>query len=92
MAGSPQGEPANDEPHLVMDTTARGFPIARGFDRYGEKWSVQDSSLAGEAAIWLGNNESRAHLTQAMAAELIPMLCRFVATGTIADAAPKAAA
>lgn len=72
--------------HLVLGRTGRGFAVARGIDLYGSEWSIQDSSLAERPAIWIGTGESRAHLTQDMAAELIPMLSRFVATGTIAEA------
>jgi len=34
--------------------TNRGFEILKFTDRYGEKCSLQESSLASEAAIWLG--------------------------------------
>lgn len=34
--------------------TARGFRLDEFEDRYGEKCSLQESSLASEAAIWFG--------------------------------------
>ncbi len=34
--------------------TARGFRLDEFTDRYGEKCSLQKSSLASEAAIWFG--------------------------------------
>lgn len=78
-------------PELVPGRTGRGFAIARGIDRYGGDWSVQDSSLAEEPCIWLGHVIERAHLTKAMVAELLPYLHRFVATGSIADTSLQAA-
>lgn len=47
---------------LKFDKTARGFgrieftdhPVTTFTDRYGEKCSLQESSLATEAAIWFG--------------------------------------
>ncbi len=72
---------------LTETTTSRGFALARGLDRYGKLYSVQDSSLAGESCIWLGGDgEYRAHLTQAQVADLVPLLQRFVETGSIAVA------
>jgi hypothetical protein len=76
--------PAND----------RGFLRGEFLDRYGEKCSIQKSSLATEDCIWLGCNHetvdkegrpcgARMHLTQAMAADLIPLLTKFVETGEL---------
>ncbi len=91
-----------DQHHLISDSTklevtrtSRGFAIARGVDRYAAPYSIQDSSLAEEAAIWLGSDADtggRAHLTQDMAAGLIPLLQAFVATGSIASSADTIAA
>jgi len=39
---------------LVKDETPRGFGIIMFEDRYGQKCSIQDSSLATECAIWFG--------------------------------------
>jgi hypothetical protein len=71
-------------PELKVEYTPRGFAVARGFDRYGNSYSVQDSSLAEEACIWLGGSADRAHLTQEQVAQLLPLLMRFVETGSIA--------
>lgn len=91
-----------DQHHLISDSTklevtrtSRGFAVARGVDRYAAPYSIQDSSLAEEAAIWLGSDADmggRAHLTQGMATSLIPLLQAFVATGSIAGSADAIAA
>lgn len=78
---------------MHIQFTNRGFPRADFVDQYGEACSIQDSSIATEDCIWLGCNAgthhqgqcmARMHLTRAMVAELLPILQRFVATGTIA--------
>ena len=79
---------------IVLEKTARGFLRGEFEDRYGEKCSIQESSIASEFCIWLGcEHETKArdgepvgarmHLTQARAAELLPLLQRFVETGTL---------
>ncbi|MBQ1480656.1 MAG: hypothetical protein IIZ30_11520 [Sphingomonas sp.] len=85
----------SDSTKLEVTRTSRGFAVARGVDRYAAPYSIQDSSLAEEAAIWLGSDADtggRAHLTQDMAAGLIPLLQAFVATGSIAGSADTIAA
>lgn len=80
---------------MEVTRTSRGFAVARSVDRYETPYSIQDSSLADEAAIWLGSDADtggRAHLTQDMAAGLIPLLQRFVATGSIAGSGDAVAA
>lgn len=42
------------KPKLKIERTIRGFSIAEFTDRYGEKCSLQKSSLAFEDCIWLG--------------------------------------
>lgn len=42
---------------FVFTATSRGFARAEFVDRYGVKCSLQASSLATEAAVWLGANE-----------------------------------
>lgn len=76
---------------FAIEFTQRGFAAAKFTDRYGSLCSIQDSSLATEAAIWLGVNTdfegrecTRMHLTREMAMALIPMLEGFVVTGSIA--------
>jgi hypothetical protein len=39
---------------MEMKETSRGFRYYEFIDRYGIKCSLQESSLAEEAAIWLG--------------------------------------
>ncbi len=75
---------------IAFGLTSRGFGRGEFLDRYAAECSVQDSSLATENCIWLGvdrtnNGEEshRMHLTQEMAAALIPVLQRFVDTGTV---------
>lgn len=43
---------------MEIEHTARGFALGEFKDRNGEKCSIQDSSLATEAAIWLGTDEA----------------------------------
>jgi hypothetical protein len=68
---------------ITLEPTQRGFMRGDFIDLYGDACSIQESSLAGPAAIWLGNNVDRAHLSQAMAAALIPLLQEFVETGYV---------
>lgn len=69
--------------------TDRGFERGEFDDRYGEKCSIQKSSLAHEDAIWLGRNSLyRMHLTQDMVAALLPSLNLFVETGELFDDGP----
>lgn len=74
--------------------TDRGFARFDFIDRYGEKCSIQESSLGTEDCIWLGCDHetvdlqgqpcgARMHLTQSHAAELIPLLQKFVETGRL---------
>lgn len=91
---------------IEFKQTNRGFEIGFFEDRYRQKCSIQDSSLAVEAAIWLGVDNtgpdikgpsgkfseeisSRMHLTQSQVEELLPVLKRFVSTGTIGNDDPK---
>lgn len=83
---------------MHIEFTQRGFARAEFTDRYGAACSIQDSSLATEDCIWLGCDEgrhvdgaclARMHLTPEMAAALIPILQRFVETGSIATNADQ---
>lgn len=38
--------------------TDRGFPVITFTDRYGDQCSIQESSLATEAAIWIGLDDA----------------------------------
>ena len=73
---------------IALKPTTRGFLDGHFIDRYRNDCSIQESSLATERCIWLGVHENRLHLTQIMAAELIPLLKRFVATGGLREDAP----
>lgn len=75
---------------LELKHTQRGFSRAEFTDEYGEQCSIQDSSIATEACVWLGvdhvnGSPARMHLTVDMAAALIPLLQRFVETGSIGE-------
>lgn len=63
--------------------TERGFVLYEFDDRYGAPSSLQESSLATEAAVWIGVTENRAHLTQDMVRALLPALTHFVETGRL---------
>ena len=55
LVGAKEGEDYEVLPPLVsFDLTGRGFGIGKFADRYGEECTIQDSSLATEAAIWFG--------------------------------------
>jgi len=71
----------NPEAWLQFRKTERGFVVAHFRDRYGEECSIQESSLAEEAAIWLGEGSHRMHLTQGMVEQLLPVLEHFLKTG-----------
>lgn len=68
---------------IKLTPTNRGFLRGDFRDFYGQACSIQESSLADVAAIWLGAQPNRAHLTQKQVAELMPMLEFFVANGTL---------
>jgi hypothetical protein len=80
---------------IKLSTNCRGFVGGEFKDRYGSDCSIQESSLATESCIWLGCDHetideatgercgARMHLTQKMAAVLIPLLQHFVDTGEL---------
>lgn len=79
---------------IEFKKTQRGFLFGEFKDRYGAECSIQESSLATEAAIWLGVDKDhngqevqfgRMHLTQDMAKELIPVLRYFAMTGQLKE-------
>jgi hypothetical protein len=85
-----------EEPAMQInwEPSGRGFMYGEFKDRYGESCSIQESSLATEAAIWFGPNANtkphmgmtaapRMHLTQEQVAELLPILQHFVDTGRL---------
>lgn len=76
--------------NIKLEPTLRGFLRSEFIDRYGNKCSLQKSSLATEDCIWLGVHEdfnggdsSRMHLTRDNVAELLPYLQKFVETGEL---------
>ncbi|BCH33205.1 hypothetical protein MesoLjLc_51350 [Mesorhizobium sp. L-8-10] len=68
---------------ISLKETNRGFAVGKFIDRYGAPCSIQKSSIATEDCIWLGIDNNRMHLTQDMAAALVPLLQTFVATGEL---------
>ncbi len=83
---------------IKLSSTARGFFRGDFEDRYGQKCSIQESSIATENCIWLGvdvdmNGEDvehgRMHLTQSQAHDLIHILRHFVRVGTLGYDNPK---
>jgi len=77
---------------IKVKKTNRGFTICEFTDRYNSKCSVQESSLATEAAIWLGVDTdfngkecTRMHLTIEQVQELLQLLQTFVDTGYLPE-------
>lgn len=68
---------------LKVSRTDRGFIRYEFTDLYGERCSLQMSSLATEPAIWLGANTQRMHLTQDDARWLAIMLRHFADAGEL---------
>lgn len=75
---------------MDFEHTERGFLRSEFTDRYRQKCSLQESSLATEACIWLGCFEdmegkpsSRMHLTQDMVNQLLPALTHFAEHGQL---------
>jgi len=74
---------------LEKGKSDRGFGFYQFKDKYGQKCSLQDSSLATEPAIWFGVDinmkgekvQYRMHLTQEQVKELLPILTHFAETG-----------
>lgn len=78
-----------------MKKTSRGFNYIPFKDLYGEHCSIQESSLATEKAIWVGQEHEknhhvtgeplgcRMHLNKKLAKILIKRLQKFVDTGNI---------
>jgi len=44
--------------NIDMDKTSRGFAIGRFKDKYDVECSIQESSLASEAALWMGCSDA----------------------------------
>lgn len=69
---------------INLNKTSRGFYVAEFKDRTQEMCSIQESSIATEACIWLGYSSGpRMHLTIDNVEELLPLLNRFVDTGSL---------
>lgn len=79
---------------MKLTPTSRGFMRAEFVDHYGEACSIQQSSLAEPAAIWLGCDTgthhhvtgkclARMHLTQEHVLALLPLLQHFADTGEL---------
>lgn len=65
----------------AIDHTPRGFGIYASFeDRSGSRFTVQESSLATESCVWVGNDDAWGHLTIEMAVHV-----RDALTGWLRD-------
>lgn len=84
---------------INFDRTERGFAVGEFLDRYGEKCSVQDSSIeATERCFWLGIDDpqpthvvggpswisGRMHVGVKLARQLHTVIGRFLETGSVA--------
>jgi hypothetical protein len=80
--------------NVSSQNTSRGFARVEFDDLYGERCSIQKSSLATADAIWLGQNAPtvdhvtgtamcRMHLSQDDVRWLLPMLQHFAETGEL---------
>lgn len=85
--------------NVVYEKTERGFSRVDFDDLYGDRCSLQKSSLASEDAIWLGQNEPtfhhvtgsalcRMHLSRMDVIWLLPILEHFARTGELPPAIP----
>lgn len=82
---------------IQLFPTNRGFHRGEFLDHFGDRCSIQRSSMMDVPLIWLGCDHerfdhqgvpcgARMHLTQEHAAMLIPMLQCFVDTGELPEA------
>lgn len=82
---------------ILLKPTPRGLLRGDFEDRYGQQCSVQESSLATEAAIWLGVDvnlkgdeiEGRMHLTKQQVKDLLPILRFFARNGSLGYDNPR---
>jgi hypothetical protein len=77
---------------IDFQRTERGFVLGKFIDTYGEKCSLQKSSLATEDHIWLGMDHgthvegqclARMHLSRRLAEQLGRHLIYFANTGEL---------
>lgn len=70
----------------AISFTSRGFGVYADFtDRYGNNFTVQQSSLATEDCVWVGGADPRGHLTVEMATRV-----RDALTGWLQDVGAEA--
>ena len=82
----------------TVEHTARGFEVVHFTDLYGEECTLQVSSLAEPAAVWLGcqnnakphhvtqePNSPRMHLSRAQVKGLVRQLKNWLCTGSFAE-------
>ena len=75
---------------MTRTDTDRGFEYWHFLDRYGQRCSLQQSSLAFEMALWLGveidvkgePQLARMHLTRPQVRELIKRLRQWMRNGS----------
>ena len=68
---------------IKRTTTNRGFRLVSFIDSYGYDCSIQESSNAEKACIWMGIRDERMHLSQSEVKKLIPILQGFVERGDL---------
>ena len=68
---------------IKYELAGRGFYGYDFVDIYGQKCSIQESSLADEYAIWFGEHENRMHLNQEAVKKLLPLLVHFCEKGKL---------
>lgn len=80
---------------MRVKKTSRGFQLIEFKDLYGEACSIQQSSLADKAALWLGAEHetihkvtgekcgARMHIDRKLAKQLIAILHKWVQTGRL---------
>lgn len=70
---------------MQIKTTDRGFVKVTFDELYGMRCSIQESSLASEAALWIGGDGTRArmHLNREGVSELVQILTRWLEIGEL---------
>jgi len=75
------------EPFRVTDTTTkRGFRTFEFEDYYGCPCRLQESSLATEAALWLGVDREAMHLNEERVRWLVRVLSAWLEAGELPEA------
>lgn len=68
---------------LSFSTTPRLFRLVTFSDRNGRDCSIQESSVATDERLWIGQGEHRMHLNVSDVRSLLPVLRYFVEFGEL---------